>query len=406
MLPTPAVSASAPAAPSDRFWASLLGLHGLALLVVFPLGPQETRLWHPGVGGVAALAAAYPLAACLGGLLARRAPILPARPVALVSLALLGTLPCALSVDHPTLLLARLWAGLLAGLSYVAIQRALPASAATRAPRLAPRVVAFGMPLCLLGAALADWRFAFAPLLAGQIALFFVAGRNTAGDARRASARFPLREPAPLALLATGSLAGVSAAYLTVLSGFLVFNAGHTEFHIPAALLLGALLGLAAPPLFAAATRRLSAGRAYALALTVASGSLASLLLLQEPLSAAAAVGLIACFLAANAIRHLALAGLINPRLPCEAVSAHQLHTHLAHHLGSGLGALSAALLVSRSPDHTLSGMPALLALGLGLGAVALGAGLAAGRRLSAARSPKVATSRPDAAEKLAGLSA
>ena len=57
----------------DTFWAALLGLHGLALLVVFPLGPQETRLWHPGVNGVAALAAAYPLAACLAGLLARRA---------------------------------------------------------------------------------------------------------------------------------------------------------------------------------------------------------------------------------------------------------------------------------------------------------------------------------------------
>jgi hypothetical protein len=158
--------------------------------------------------------------------------------------------------------------------------------------------------------------------------------------------------------------------------------------------------------LFAATARRLSAGRTYALALAVASASLASLLLLQGPLHAAAAVGLIACFLAANAARHLALAGLINPRLPEEAVPAHQLHAHLAHHLGSGLGALSAALLVSRSPDHTLSGMPDLLAHGLVLGAVALGAGLAAGRRLSAARPQKVATSQPDAAEKLAGLSA
>jgi hypothetical protein len=116
-------AAFAPISPADRFRAFILGLHGLALLVVFPLGPQETRLWHPGVNGVAAVAAAYPLAACLGGLLARRAHSLPARPVALVGLALLGTLPCALSFDHPTLLLARLWAGLLAGISHVAIQR-------------------------------------------------------------------------------------------------------------------------------------------------------------------------------------------------------------------------------------------------------------------------------------------
>ena len=399
-------SASASVRPTDRFWAALLGLHGLALLVVFPLGPQETRLWHPGVNGVAALAAAYPLAACLGGLLVRRAHRLPAQPATLVLLALLGTLPCAISVDHPTLLLARLWAGLLAGVSYVAIQRSLPATAAALTPRIAQRVVAFGMPLCLLCAALADWRFAFAPLLAGQLALLFLAGRHRDKVSSRPATRFPLREPAQLALLATGALAGVSAAYLTVLSGFLVFNAGHTELHIPAALLLGALLGLATPAMFSAATRRMSAGRAYALALGAAAASLTSLLLLQNPLPASAALGLIACFLAANATRHLALAGLINPHLPGEAVPAHQLHTHLAHHLGSGLGALSAALLVSRTPDHTLSGMPALLALSLGLGAIALGAGLAARRRLLATPAQNVLSARPQGCEKLAELSA
>lgn len=399
-------AASAPVSSAAHVWALLLGLHGLALLVVFPLGPQETRLWHPGVVGVAALAAAYPLAACLGGLLARRAPRLPARPAALVALALLGTLPCALSVDHPTLLAARLWAGLLAGVSYAAIQRALPASAAALTPRLAPRVVAFGMPLSLLCAALADWRFAFAPLLAGQIVLLLLASRRADGGSRPRAIRLPLREPAPLALLATGALAGVSAAYLTVLSGFLVFNAGHTEFHIPAALLLGALLGLAAPPAFAAATRRLSSARAYALALGAASASLVSLLLLRHPLPAAAAIALIACFLAANATRHLALAGLINPSLPRESVPAHQLHTHLAHHLGSGLGALLAGGVVTLAPDHTLSGMPALLACGLALGVIALGSGLAARRLLAAARSREITTGKPPASDKLAEFSA
>ncbi len=94
--------APAPDQPTDsaaeRAFALLLGLHGLALMVVFPFGPQATRLWHPGLPGIATLTASFPLAAVLGGLFARRSSLLPSSPRTLAALACLSTLPSALSV--------------------------------------------------------------------------------------------------------------------------------------------------------------------------------------------------------------------------------------------------------------------------------------------------------------------
>ena len=369
-------------AARDRALAGLLGLHGLALLVVFPLGPQETRLWHPGVRGIATLAAAFPLAAVVGGLLARRIPSLPSAPRTLAALAFLGTLPCAWSAGYPTLVCARLFAGLATGLSFVAVHRVLPASAAPLVARIAPRVVAFGMPVCVLAATLLDWRAAFVPLLLGLALLGGLAPRTTAGPA---PAPLPLAEAVPAALLATGALAFVTGAYLTVLSGYLVYNAGHTELHIPAGLLIGALLGLAVPAGLARLRAQLAPTAVYAVALAVSVLSLSGLLALRGPLPAALAVSLVGCFIAANAGRHLALARLVSPRLTDGETPAHQTHTHLAHHLGSGLGALCAGLLIHAVPGAGLAGMPALFACALAATGLALAGGLACAQADSAA---------------------
>jgi predicted MFS family arabinose efflux permease len=356
-------------------------------MVVFPLGPQESRLWRPGVPGVAALAAAFPLAAALAGLLARRAPSLPATPRALAALALLATLPCALSFDYPSLVAARVLAGLATGVSYVAIHRVLPASSAPLVGRLTPRVIAFGMPACLLAATVLDWRFAFVPILVGQA---FLVARTSQPRPHLVSQlpapRSLLRESAPLALVATAALACVSAAYLTILSGYLVFNAGHTELHIPVVLLLGALLSLAVPPALRRLRARLAPPAVYATALAASALSLVALLALRSPLAAPLAVGALSCFLAVNAARHLALAQLVLPGLPPASLPAHQTHTHLAHHLGSGLGALAAGTLITITPARTLTGMPALLIAALLATSLALTAGLAAARHPSRSR--------------------
>ncbi len=381
---------AAPAYAADRALAFLLGLHGLALLVVFPFGPQGTRLWHPGVVGAAALAAAFPLSAVIGGLLARRAARLPASPVALVALAFACTLPCALSIDYPTLFAARILAGLATGLSYIAIHRLLPAAAAPLVGRLAPRIVAFGMPLCLLAATVLDWHAAFVPILAGQALLLVYTARHTRSTRPAAPAPPPpsltpprLGEPLPLALLATGALAFVTGAYLTVLSGYLVFNAGHTELHIPASLLAGALLGLAVPALVARLRARLAPGAAFAATLAGSATTLLALLALRAPLPGWIAVTLLGCFMAANAARHLALAGLVSPRLTAADLPAHQGHAHLAHHLGSGLGAACASLVIYLTPDARFAGMPILLACALVATAAALAAGLAAAQPMA-----------------------
>lgn len=369
-------------ASADRALTMLVGLHGLALMVVFPLGPQETRLWHPGVSGVTALAAAFPLAAALAGIIARRMPRLPEDPRLLAIAALLSTLPCALSTGYHSLLIGRVIAGLVAGVSYVAIHRALPVATLPRVSRLAPRIVAFGMPLCLLGAALLDWRAVFVPLLAGQAWVALRAPRMPGpGPFEKTSLR---REVAPAALISTGALAMVSGAYLSVLSGFLVFNAGQTEFHIPAALLLGALLGLAVPPIVIKLGARFSPRPLFALTLVASALSLVGLLSLRSPSPGLVAISFIGVFIAANAARHLALARLVIPRLDAIDLPSHQTNNHLAHHLGSGIGALSAGLFIQASPVSGLGGMPQLLILALAATGLALVSGFAAATQANA----------------------
>ena len=380
-----------PSFSRDRALAILLGLHGLALLVVFPLGPQESRLWHPGVPGVAALAASFPLAAAFAGLLARRAPRLPQTPRSLSLVALLATLPGAFSVDYPTLVLARVLSGLATGVSLVGIHRALSPSASPEVARLAPRIVAFGMPVCILASTALDWRFGFVPILLGHCAAWIFSPRRSTSDA---AAPLPLAETAPLSLVATTALAFVTAAYLTVLSGFLVFNAGHTEFHIPVVLLVTALLGLAAPAPVARLRSRTSPPAFYLATLAASAAIMLPLLALRAPLPAPLAVSAIAFFLVVNSTRHLALAGLVSPRLPADHTVAHQLHTQLAHHLGFGLGAMGAGQLIALTPRHTLEGMPVLLGASLLATLTALLAGLAAHRateRLQATAIPKPA---------------
>lgn len=361
----------------------MLGLHGLALLVAFPFGPQAARLWHPGIRGFAVLTSAFPFAVVLGGLLARRAPRLPVSPRTLALIAFAATLPCALSFDYPSLVVARFIAGLATGVSFVALHRVLPPETGPFVMRLAPRIVAFGMPVCLLAATVFDWRAAFVPLLAGQAFVAFSSGLTAPSSKLIAPSSQLIREAAPLALVATGALAFVSAAYLTVLSGFLVFNAGHTEFHIPVVLTLAAVLGLAVPPVLKHLRRRLPPAAVFACALGFSAASLFALLALRGPQPAILAVTVVALFLVASSSRHLALAGLVLPRVAREQLAAHQTHTHLAHHLGSGLGALTAGLVVSITPTHTLTGMTTLLAVSLLATGVALTAGLLSARPFS-----------------------
>lgn len=372
-----------PLPASDRAFAFLLGLHGLAFMVVFPFGPQATRLWHPGLTGIATLAASFPLAAVLGGLAARRATRLPASPRTLAALAGLATLPALFSVGYGSLVSARLLGGFATGVSYVALHRAAPAApSAPGLAAIAPRVIAFGMPLCLLAATAFDWRAAFVPLLLGQSAIWLFAPRQkeNSPDAPALTTREALHEPAPAALVATAALAFVSGAYLTVLSGFLVFDAGQTEWHIPACLLAGAMMGLGVSPALAGLRVRLAPARVYAVSLAVSAVVLVALLALRSPLPAMICVPLIGAFLATNSARHLALSFLVRPRLAAASLAAHQTHTHLAHHLGSGLGALGAGLIIGTTsqPASAFAGMETLLAVGLAATALALAAGVSA----------------------------
>jgi hypothetical protein len=347
----------------------LIGLHGLALVVVFPLGPQQVRLWHPGVLGIALLVAVYPLAVVIGGALARRQPVLPTSVRVLAVLAGLGFLPAVFSVDHLTFLAARVVGGLIAGVSLVALQRELPAAAIPAANRLATRLTAFGLPVCVVAATVTDWRAPFWLLLAGAGWLaWFAPSRVEPATQRPFISR---TEAAPNAMIATGALAFVSGSYLTVLSGFLVLNAGQSEYHITAALLVGAGLGLVVPSGVRALRRRLSP-RHTLTAILIGSGlSLTALLALRTPLPAGLAVGLIGCFLAVNAARHVALAEMVFPRLSSEHLPAHQIHFHLAHHGGSALGALAAGWLAHSVPGGGLTGMGSLLICGLAATALA-----------------------------------
>lgn len=370
------VPPSATSVTLNRACAFLLGLHGLALVVVFPLGPQQTRLWHPGVAGIAALVAAYPLAAVIGGLFARRLKPAPTGVRSLAVLTALSLLLAVLSKDYPTFFAARLLGGFIAGFGLVALHRLMPAAVMPAASRVAARIIAFGLPLCVLAATLMDWRSAFVPLLAGAVALV-VAVPTPANDNESDAVPPASAEAAPAAIVATGALAFVSGAYLTILSGFLVRNAGHSELHITAALLTGAGLGLIIPFAVSALRRRLTPVASFGVVLAISALSLASLLTLRAAVPAALAVALLGCFLAINGARHLALAGLVLPRLSEDQLPAHQTHTHLAHHAGSGLGALAAGWLIHTAPEGGLIGMGSLLGCTLGAITLAWTAGLA-----------------------------
>ena len=359
----------------NRACAFLLGLHGLALVAVFPLGPQQTRLWHPGVAGIAALVAAYPIAAVASGLLARRLKPMPTGLRTLAALTALAFLPAVFSKDYPTFFAARLLGGFIAGFGLVALHRLMPAAIMPAAGRTAARIIAFGLPVCVLAATLLDWRSTFVPLLAGALALVVVTPTSTAIDS--SDVKPPtLPEAAPAALVATGALAFVSSAYLTVLSGFLVRNAGHSELHITAALLTGAGLGLVIPFAVSTLRKRLSAMATFGAVLAISALSLATLLALRGPVPAPLAVTLLGCFLAISGARHLALTGLVWPRLTEDQLPAHQTHTHLAHHAGCGLGALVAGCLIHVAPEGGLIGMGSLLGCALGALTLAWVAGL------------------------------
>ncbi len=351
-------------------------MHGLTLLLIFPLGPQQTRLWHPGVTGICTLVAAYPFAVVFGGLVARGMRF---RASSIRQLALLGcvaALPAALSTGYDSLLVGRLVAGVAAGISFVGVHRLISGAAARHATRFSSRIVAFGMPLGIFAATWLDWRAGFALIGVGFLVVACMGGGDSATQTSK-DAPEPA-EPLPGALFVTGALALVSAAYLTVLSGFLVFNAGQTEYHISAVLLLGAFLGLAVPLLLQGLGARIAPVRVWGLSLGVSLLSITGLLALRGPLPTLPAIGLIAVFLATQSARHLALAGLVNAKLENASLPVHQTHTHLAHHLGSGLGAAVAGLVIHRNPqDGTLGGMPALWLVALIATAAAWLGGLA-----------------------------
>lgn len=387
----------------DRALAGLLGLHGLNLLVVFPLGPQEARLWQPGIPGVAALAAAFPLAGVLGGLLGSRLPSLPTRIATLAWFAFLTTLPSLFSTGYDSLFAGRIISGFATGLGLVALHQLLAASTAkAETHRVASRIFTFGMPACILAATVWDWRATFALILGGQ-ALVGVASRSDADssaptaptasappltptpsrDVRRPVPSAPVVALVPLvpvspdaacALLAAASVAFVTAAYLTILSGFLLFNAGHSEYHIPAGLLAGAILGLAVPSLLTRLRPHLGPAARFRSTLGASALSLVSLLFLQNPLPAAVAIGLIGVFLATSTARQIALGELVASRVVALDLRTLQSYNPVAHHLGAGLGACCAGVAIGVTPDGRLTGMPLLLAGGLG----ALGVSLAA----------------------------
>jgi len=379
--------------PRDRALAWVLGLHGLAMMIAFPLGPQQARLWHPGLPGIGALVAAFPIAAVIAGLFARRLPRLPSEPRTLAFMAVAGLLTSIFSTGYFSFFAARILGGFTAGASAVALYRMLPAQAIPDATKVAGRIIAFGMPVCLLVATVFDWRAVCIPICAGFVIIALRAARP---------AEFPsptparsLEEAAPGALIATSALAFVSSSYLTVLSGFLVGNAGHTEFHIPGGLLTGALLSLAVPSLMNFVNARLAARTVFAGALAASLLTLVCLLTLRGPLPAALVFGFIGCFLAANAMRHMALARLILPRLRADQVPAHQTHAYIAHCLGCGLGALCAGRVIHVRPMGGLHGMETLLGCALVATSLALVAGFAVAQTTaSPAARPASAKSR------------
>jgi predicted MFS family arabinose efflux permease len=234
------------------------------------------------------------------------------------------------------------------------------------------------MPLCVLAATAFDWRADFIPIVTGLAVLVLIAPSGDERVALNSSsvADESVKEPAPLALAATTALAFVSGAMLTVLSGFLVFNAGQTEWHISAGLLIGALLGLTAPPAINRLSQRLAPGLVYGVVLACAAIVLCALLALRGPLPATLAVCLIGLFLAVSSARHLALARLVPRGLSPAQLRTHQTRTHLAHHLGAGMGALTAGFFVYSADGHTLSGLPGLVCVALLATVLALVTGL------------------------------
>lgn len=364
----------------DRSLAWLIGLHGLALMVAFPLGPQQSRLWHPGVGGVGALVAAFPLAAVIGGLVARRASRLPVDPRALALAGAGGMLATVFSVDYPTFFAARAVAGFIAGISVVSLHRSLTSNggATPAMAKFSGRVIACGMPVCVLAATLLDWRAVSLPIGVGFALVASRGARIPEQVASRSELPRITREAAPTALVATSALAFVSSAYMTVLSGFLVYNAGHTELHITLGLLTGAAFSLAVPPVLVWLKPHVAPGTLFGGALALAAISLLSLLQLRSGLPAAIAVGLIGGFIAINSARHLGLAGVVLPRLTSGETPTHHAHTCIAHSLGSGLGALFAGAVIYVTPGGQLAGMETMLGCGLAATALALVAGLKA----------------------------
>ncbi len=360
----------------------------LDFMMVMPMGPDFARALGISASKLGYIGGAYTAAAALSGLAGSffldRFDRRPALGVAIFGL-VLGTALGGLATGLPSLLAARVLAGLFGGpatsLAFSIIADKIPPSRRGKAMGIVMGALAFasvlGVPAGLELARLGGWRMPFFAvaglgLLIALSSVFFLPPLRGHLDDRKAFQE----GPAGLAHLATqpGVLLSWTMTALVMMAGFLLvpnispfvqYNLGYPRARIGLLYLCGGIASFFCTQVGGRLVDRFGSFRV---------GTFGTLLLIgavqlgfrQVP-PALPVLGIFISFMFAMAFRNVAY-NTLTTRVPAQRERARFMSIQSAvQHASSASGAFLSARILTELPDHQLVGMPTLATLSIAL---------------------------------------
>lgn len=375
----------APAAGRERLLVLVVAavqlVNVLEFMIVMPLGPDFARALGFPLDAVGLVGGSYTAAAAAAGLAGavlldrfdRRRALLTALAGLVVSTVLAG-----LARDLPSLLAARLLAGLCGGpatsLSLAIVSDLVPPERRGRAMAMVMGAFSVasiaGVPLALELARLVDWRAPFfAVALLGLLALGLAAAvlpamrTHLEPGARSSGVGLIAVVRRPESLLSLAAVALSMATMFTIvpnLSAYLQFNAGWPRERLGLLYFGGGAASLALMAVSGRLTDRLGATPVLALSAVGIATVMGLGLLPGRPLIPT--VVFFVLFMGTSSIRGVAMTALTSRVPPLFERARYQSVQSAAQHLAAAAGAVGSTAILRELPDGSLAGMEGLAA--------------------------------------------
>jgi predicted MFS family arabinose efflux permease len=346
----------------------------LDFMIVMPLGPDFARELHIPLSQLGIVGGSYTFSAAIAGVLGSkyldRFDRRSALGVTMLGL-VLGTIAGGFAWNLPTLLSARLVAGLFGGpatsVALSVIADVVPSKRRGRALGIVMGAVAsasvFGVPLSLELARLSSWRAPFWAV--GGIGLIVAGGAvvmmpslrlHMQTRAQRARIFVFLRDPAVMySLLAMFSVMVASFGIVPNLSAYLQHNRGYPREHLGALYLCGGSVSYVAMRIVGGYVDRLGAARVASVGTALFIAIVAATFVYE--VQALPVMLIFVVFTVAMALRNVSLSTLSSRvALPHERARFMSLQSAVQH-MAAAIGAVLATQLLAELPDGRLAGM-------------------------------------------------